>query len=314
MLNQKALGCVLTLWILVKYSDSFAYVVPRRDTNLFVHNFSLFAFILSLITLILTHYTYPRTQGIYEMPCKDCNRLYIGQSNCHVSERVREHKLAAEKGVPCKDCNCSYIGQSNCHVSERVREHKFAAEKGVSISTLAQHVASTGHENVFARTKVLAAKEHLHKLLKSRKGQMLSTSGTIVSDWIHHGSHTTYSAQNTELPTETISPTAHTTLAVTQVLSREAAHVHLIGRQEAPITRHCTKQSEYILNTRAEASVPAESRARRWQRTVCRNVATTQTILLSATNITTRGKQPRRKTVHISPAKTSGLSYICGSH
>lgn len=159
MLNQKALGCVLTLWILVKYSDSFAYVVPRRGTNLFVHNFSLFAFTLSLITLILTHYTYPRTQGIYEMPCKDCNRLYIGQSNCHVSERVREHK--------------------------------FAAEKGVSISTLAQHVASTGHENVFARTKVLAAKEHLHKLLKSRKGQMLSTSGTIVSDWIHHGSHTT---------------------------------------------------------------------------------------------------------------------------
>ena len=36
-------------------------------------------------------------QGVYQIPCKNCDRSYIGHSGRNIRQRVREHELAVAK-------------------------------------------------------------------------------------------------------------------------------------------------------------------------------------------------------------------------
>ena len=62
--------------------------------------------------------------------------------------------------VPCSNCDRTYVGQTNRHISERIREHTLAVTRGVSTSALTQHVSATGHHINFQDTKLIAAIEH----------------------------------------------------------------------------------------------------------------------------------------------------------
>ena len=40
-----------------------------------------------------------RKEVIYEMPCKDCEKLYIGETGRTLKKRVSEHKQAVRKFI-----------------------------------------------------------------------------------------------------------------------------------------------------------------------------------------------------------------------
>jgi hypothetical protein len=65
-----------------------------------------------------------------------------------------------EKGVyeiPCQDCNKSYIGQTGRRISNRRKEHELAVKQFSKSSALAQHSVSNLHKIDFKNTKTLAS-------------------------------------------------------------------------------------------------------------------------------------------------------------
>ena len=36
--------------------------------------------------------------GVYEIPCKTCNKIYVGESGRDLEKRVKEHKISIKKG------------------------------------------------------------------------------------------------------------------------------------------------------------------------------------------------------------------------
>lgn len=63
--------------------------------------------------------------------------------------------------IPCLDCDQTYIGQTNRRVNVRKEEHQNSVRKNEKTSSLAQHVSATSHNIDFQNTKVLANIEHL---------------------------------------------------------------------------------------------------------------------------------------------------------
>lgn len=58
--------------------------------------------------------------------------------------------------IPCADCNRTYVGQSNRRIHERMWEHIRSVKKGDNTSALSQHLNSTGHNIAFEQTKTIA--------------------------------------------------------------------------------------------------------------------------------------------------------------
>jgi hypothetical protein len=58
--------------------------------------------------------------------------------------------------IPCRDCNNSYVGQTSRFLSTRIREHR--NDKRAS-SALTEHVRATGHSPAFDLTTVVAKKD-----------------------------------------------------------------------------------------------------------------------------------------------------------
>lgn len=69
------------------------------------------------------------SQGVYEIPCGSCNRVYVGQTNRRVSNRVEEHTRSVFREDP--------------------------------KSALFQHVKDTSHRIDFDRAKTVAVEKHL---------------------------------------------------------------------------------------------------------------------------------------------------------
>ena len=65
--------------------------------------------------------------------------------------------------IPCKDCDRSYVGQSNRKISARRDEHMNDVKRKVTTSSLAQHVINTGHNIDFENTKTLHRCENYSK-------------------------------------------------------------------------------------------------------------------------------------------------------
>ncbi|KAK4887865.1 hypothetical protein RN001_004136 [Aquatica leii] len=65
--------------------------------------------------------------------------------------------------IPCKDCDGCYVGQTNRRVNIKREEHRNAVIKQESTSSLAEHVRKTSHEINFDETKVIANVEHKTK-------------------------------------------------------------------------------------------------------------------------------------------------------
>ena len=63
--------------------------------------------------------------------------------------------------IPCADCPRSYIGQTNRRINNRVYEHKLALRKLEPSSALTKHHNETGHTFDFNKTKTIATIEHL---------------------------------------------------------------------------------------------------------------------------------------------------------
>lgn len=64
--------------------------------------------------------------------------------------------------IPCNDCDLAYIGQTNRKISARIEEHKNAIAKKQSTSALVQHINNTGHSINFQESSMLAAEKRLH--------------------------------------------------------------------------------------------------------------------------------------------------------
>lgn len=62
--------------------------------------------------------------------------------------------------IPCSTCEKVYVGQTNRRISVRLEEHKNAVLKKVTTSALVQHIQETKHEIAFNNTKILANEEH----------------------------------------------------------------------------------------------------------------------------------------------------------
>nr|XP_023024234.1 uncharacterized protein LOC111512359 [Leptinotarsa decemlineata] len=64
--------------------------------------------------------------------------------------------------VPCHDCDRTYIGQTNRRINIRKDKHKLAVKGKITTSSLFQHVLQTGHNINFDNTKILASNENFH--------------------------------------------------------------------------------------------------------------------------------------------------------
>lgn len=62
--------------------------------------------------------------------------------------------------IPCLNCERTYIGQTNRRVNARRDEHKNSVRKDEKTSSLAQHVKETSHTIDFSNTKLLANIEY----------------------------------------------------------------------------------------------------------------------------------------------------------
>nr|VZH99844.1 unnamed protein product [Spirometra erinaceieuropaei] len=58
--------------------------------------------------------------------------------------------------IPCRDCPRHYIGQTGRRLSSRITEHKRAVRRGDPLSQVATHTLEEGHEFNFASTRIVA--------------------------------------------------------------------------------------------------------------------------------------------------------------
>ena len=68
----------------------------------------------------------------------------IGASLINVYQNKKEI-TAGVYNIPCKDCDRSYYGQTGRSINQRILEHKRAVRHGHENSGIFQHVAHTGH-------------------------------------------------------------------------------------------------------------------------------------------------------------------------
>ena len=58
--------------------------------------------------------------------------------------------------IPCADCNYTYIGETGCHLSTRIKQHRDAVQKGlIERSAVAEHVWSLQHSISWDKVDIL---------------------------------------------------------------------------------------------------------------------------------------------------------------
>ena len=83
--------------------------------------------------------------------------------------------------VPCNECSRAYIGQTDRSLDHRIAEHRWVLRNGdVEASALAEHVFTAGHKMNLSKTTVIDSHPHAqtHCLLESwymRTNKPLST-------------------------------------------------------------------------------------------------------------------------------------------
>ena len=68
--------------------------------------------------------------------------------------------------IPCKDCEKAYVGQTGHSVDQRIKEHKRAlASLDYSMSAVAEHAIKTDHNIGWEEFEILDSHLELHKML-----------------------------------------------------------------------------------------------------------------------------------------------------
>ena len=64
---------------------------------------------------------------MYEDPCKDCNKTYIGERKGTLKVKFREHKQAVKRGDPKNGIAVTFSSPTNrlgwCHGQEKCNRH-----------------------------------------------------------------------------------------------------------------------------------------------------------------------------------------------
>ena len=112
----------------------------------------------------------------------------------HSLVRVKDEIPALVKNgvvyqVPCKDCQSSYVGQTKRSLAVRLKEHKRAVFNGdKETSALAEHVLSTGHNIDWANVSIVASCDHLSQRLYLESWYIQKQRGgaTTIYIWTSH--------------------------------------------------------------------------------------------------------------------------------
>ena len=92
--------------------------------------------------------------GIYKIPCKDCDKVYIGETGRDIRIRVHEHELSIKR--------------------------KFDPNKP-SCSALVRHVAETGHEINFGEAKIIRVEEREYRR-KLHEALLIKSNNVFVGN------------------------------------------------------------------------------------------------------------------------------------
>ena len=79
------------------------------------------------------------------------------------STRSNEVKKGAVYEIPCKDCNKVYIGETGRSLAERMKEHKYAVKRHDEKNGVAVHAWTAQHRVDWSAAKVRTTEEHLWK-------------------------------------------------------------------------------------------------------------------------------------------------------
>ena len=78
----------------------------------------------------------------------------IGTSVINVYQNKKE-TTAGVYNIPCKDCDRSYYGQTGRSIKQRILEHKRAVRYGQESSAIFQHIRNTGHQINWDNSEVI---------------------------------------------------------------------------------------------------------------------------------------------------------------
>lgn len=104
--------------------------------------------------------------------CRKHNIKAIFQSNKNnqcIFRSMKDPTPVLEKSglvynIPCKDCNSVYIGQTKRKLKKRIYEHKRACGRDENVSALVHHSHDNDHVFDFENTKILAMEHNCFKL------------------------------------------------------------------------------------------------------------------------------------------------------
>lgn len=81
--------------------------------------------------------------------------------------------------IPCKDCDKKYIGQTATTLKDRITRHKSDCKLRPERCALAEHVYSMDHQMDFESTKILASQTHYTKRLFMEMVHIAQENGCI---------------------------------------------------------------------------------------------------------------------------------------
>ncbi len=58
--------------------------------------------------------------------------------------------------IPCQDCDCHYVGETRKRLETRLKQHQSAAKRHCPLSQIYEHMALTGHTFNFDEAKMIA--------------------------------------------------------------------------------------------------------------------------------------------------------------
>ena len=77
--------------------------------------------------------------------------------------RPAEMKKGAVYEIPCKDCSKVYSGEMGRSLTERVKEHKYAVKRHDDKNGIAAHAWTAQHRVDWSAAKVRTTEQHLWK-------------------------------------------------------------------------------------------------------------------------------------------------------
>ena len=106
-----------------------------------------------------------------EKVCRQLNIHTVFKSNGTLRQslmRVKNRRpVEARRGVvyevPCRDCNCRYIGETGRSLQERLKEHRYAVQTANMNNGIAAHAWNQQHQVDWDGAEVKMCKQHLWK-------------------------------------------------------------------------------------------------------------------------------------------------------